>query len=220
MTTAIILSVILTSMITFWLADHLVHKISNTYHQRMVDLFNRVPVQPGDIVMLGDSLTDLSLWNELLPGVPVRNRGINNDNTLGVLERLDQVIQGRPRAVFLLIGTNDLPWFTFTPDWEILKSYEEILKRFRAEVPETVVFVQSLLPRQPRYAPRVRNINPKLKMLAERYGYPYVNLHPRFATQRGAMRRDLSNDNLHLNGRGYAIWVEEIEPLIRGLLQE
>ena len=217
MTTVILVTFLLTSMLTFWLADHLVNRISRTYYLRQVDLFSTSPIQPGDIVLLGDSLTDLGIWHEMLPGVPVRNRGISNDTTEGVLERLDQVISGKPKAVFLLIGTNDLPWFIFSPDRDILKTYEQILARLREETPETVVFVQSLLPRHARYAPRIRKFNHRLQMLAERYACPYVDLYPHFATAKGALRRDMTNDDLHLNGTGYRTWVEQIQPLIESL---
>ncbi|NMD32143.1 MAG: lysophospholipase, partial [Chloroflexi bacterium] len=30
-------------------------------------------------------------------------------------------------------------------------------------------------------------------------------------------RRDMTNDDLHLNGTGYRTWVEQIQPLIESL---
>src|SRR6266487_6387134 len=63
------------------------------------------------VVFLGDSITqgwaeDLSAW---FPGMKLANRGIGGDTSRGVLIRLkEDVLALDPRAVVLLIGTNDL----------------------------------------------------------------------------------------------------------------
>jgi lysophospholipase L1-like esterase len=65
----------------------------------------------GALVFLGDSITQG--WGDNIggafPGVKVANRGISGDTTRGVLIRLkEDVLDLQPRAVVLLIGTNDL----------------------------------------------------------------------------------------------------------------
>ena len=63
------------------------------------------------VVFLGDSITQG--WGDQMggsfPGLKVANRGISGDTTRGVLIRLQEdVLSLNPRAVVLLIGTNDL----------------------------------------------------------------------------------------------------------------
>src|SRR5438270_7584259 len=71
----------------------------------------RVERDRNAVVLLGDSITqgwgeDFSAW---FPGMKVANRGISGDTTRGVLIRLeDDVLALEPKAVVLLIGTNDL----------------------------------------------------------------------------------------------------------------
>src|SRR5581483_7987262 len=65
----------------------------------------------NSVVFLGDSITQG--WRDNMggrfAGLKVANRGISGDTTRGVLIRLDEdVIALHPRAVVLLIGTNDL----------------------------------------------------------------------------------------------------------------
>ena len=65
----------------------------------------------GAVVFLGDSITQG--WGDdlggVFPGVKVANRGISGDTTRGVLIRLkEDVLDLNPRAVVMLIGTNDL----------------------------------------------------------------------------------------------------------------
>jgi lysophospholipase L1-like esterase len=200
----------LTFMLAFWVAETIVRRA----HVRYVDIYKTFPVNPEDIVMLGDSITDLTRWHELIPDVAIKNRGISGDTTRGVLNRLDPILRGKPLAVFILIGTNDLPWYVFTPDAAILKHYEAILKRFKVESKETRVFVQSILPREWRYSRRIRSLNGHLKTLAQKYGYTYIDLYPMFAERDGAIRRDLSNDHLHLMAAGYRLWVRLIQPYL------
>jgi lysophospholipase L1-like esterase len=49
-----------------------------------------------------------------------------------------------------------------------------------------------------------------LKALAEEFDYTYINLFPAFANSQGGLKQKLTNDNIHLLGAGYCIWVEKI----------
>lgn len=184
------------------------------HHGQKKDFFKYYPIQPGDIVFLGDSITDGARWDELFPGLPVKNRGINADTVEGVVQRLHDILSGQPAAIFILIGTNDLPWYVYHNDAAILGQYEMILQCCKNDTPLTQVFVQSILPRHARYANRIQNLNQQLKSLAEKYACEYIDLFSHFAGENGQMLAELSNDQLHLMGAGYARWVELIKPII------
>src|SRR5690554_5585541 len=81
---------------------------NNWYYQRRMDLYEKLEGKKHDIVVLGNSITERGEWDELIPRKMVANRGIGGDNTFGVLARLDNVIELKPRKLFILIGTNDL----------------------------------------------------------------------------------------------------------------
>lgn len=196
-----------------------VERVAHNHYAQRADFFRRYPVNEGDIVFLGDSITDGGAWEELLPGVPLKNRGINADDTLGVLKRLDDILRSKPLAIFLLIGTNDLPWWTYRNNAEILKTYDQILSRCVAVSPNTKVFVQSLLPRGKGYAQRVKRLNAELETLAARHAFIFINLYPVFADANGILRAELTNDHLHLMAEGYTIWVSIIKPYIDELLK-
>ena len=55
-----------------------------------------------DVVMLGDSITEIPDWRELFPGINIANRGINGDTTQGTVKRLDSVILLHPHKVFVI----------------------------------------------------------------------------------------------------------------------
>ncbi len=80
---------------------------STYYHQRH-SFFKSMPFTKGDIVFLGNSITDGAEWSELFADNRMKNRGISGDISAGVLHRIDEVVQRKPSKIFLLIGTNDL----------------------------------------------------------------------------------------------------------------
>ena len=65
--------------------------------------------QPQDLfILLGDSI---SLWfpPQLLPSQENwLNQGISGETSLGLLKRLELLDQTKPKAIFLMIGINDL----------------------------------------------------------------------------------------------------------------
>jgi lysophospholipase L1-like esterase len=184
-------------------------------HQaRRVSAFEAFPLVPDDVVFLGDSITEGGLWEELFPGVRTRNRGIGGDTSDGVLRRLEQVTRAGPTKVFLLIGTNDL--FRGASEAEVVSNIEEILDRLKQESPDTEVYLQSVLPRAASYRASVEALNARLAEVAGERGAAWVDLYPGFLDpETGGIRAELSNDELHLLGPGYALWKAQIEGLVR-----
>lgn len=181
-------------------------------YERWVSQFEEVPVQPGDTVFLGDSLTEFGAWSELFPDQDVRNRGIAGDTTAGVLQRLDQVIEGRPGQVFLMIGTNDL--FAGVPEAEIVANVVQIVGAIQVGSPATDIYVLSVLPRGARFQAQVESLNTSMER-AIRDRATWVNLYPLFLDEAGSSIDDrYSNDELHLTGAGYLVWRDAIQDLM------
>jgi lysophospholipase L1-like esterase len=176
--------------------------------ERLLSFFATSPVAPGDVVFLGDSLTDGARWDELFPGLPVRNRGVPADTTADVLARLDEVTAGKPARVLLMIGTNDLGQGASVA--ETAARYREILARLRRESPSTRIDVQSVLPRSGSYREDVEALNHEIQRAARDAGATWIDLYPDFVAPDGSIRDDLSNDELHLLGPGYAIWRDRV----------
>jgi lysophospholipase L1-like esterase len=213
----ILLVFLVVTMVLLVITRQAAETLVGHHHAQKVDFFRHFPAQPGDIVFLGDSITDGARWEELFPGLPVKNRGINADTTHGALQRMDDILPGQPAAIFILIGTNDMAWYNNHRDSDIVASYKAILQRCQTESPRTRVFVQSILPRHQPYARRIQRLNTLLEELAGQMGCTFINLYPHFAAPDGSLRPELTNDNLHLLAQGYAIWVELLTPYLESL---
>lgn len=206
-------------LVVFTITRLEVGRIARHHYLQRADFFKAHPAMPGDIIFLGDSLTAGGNWDEIFPNLRIKNRGINADTTEGLLERMDCVTRGHPAAVFILIGTNDLPWYEYRTDRMVLETYQKILKKIKTDSPETKVFVESLLPRAHAYAGRIQKLNPKLKKLAEEQGVTFIDLYPHFVDARGDLRSELNNDHLHLLAPGYLIWAETLLPYIESVVK-
>ena len=170
----------------------------------------------GHLVMLGDSITEGGNWDEWFPDSRVVNRGIGGELSGQVLARLHTAID-RPRAVFLLIGTNDLAFDI--PQQEIAHNVESILATIERTAPGTPVVVQSVMPRALAFRDEILALNQRYRdvVAAAPEHVRYLDLWPALATPEGALRPELTEDKLHLNGSGYVEWVEALRPIVTEL---
>lgn len=181
---------------------------------RRESFFQRHPVQASDIVFLGDSITQGGEWDELFPDAFTKNRGIGGDITTGVLGRLQQVTEGRPRAVFIKIGTNDLTHGPVERQTSYAQ-YRTIVELIQRESPGTEIYLQSILPRAAKYREEVEAFNSQIKAIADERSVTYIDLYPHFLADDGSIDDAYSNDELHLNGQGYDLWAEQLLPYVQ-----
>ena len=181
----------------------------NIEHGRL-SFFDAYPLSPEDVVLLGDSIVAGGEWAEIAPGARIRNRGIGGDQSGDLLKRLGPIAKGRPCKLFVLIGTNDLG-AGVAPD-RILHNLESIVDRVRDATPQTRVYLHELFPRDATYAKRIRSLNTEIRRIAEARSLPVVRVFDRFADETGAVRPDLTYDDLHLSGQGYRHWYTLLEP--------
>jgi lysophospholipase L1-like esterase len=137
---------------------------------------------PIDIVMLGDSITEGAPWSLILPCRSVVNSGLSGDTSEGVMDRLGDIIRLKPRAVFLMIGANDIGFRTRTE-----KTAENILvisNRLPINGAEEIVTALN------------RQIETTVGQLVRKISLPID-------------QQDF-NDGLHLNTSGYLKWRDAI----------
>lgn len=191
------------------------------YWEQRVSLFDKLPVVPGDIVFLGNSITDGGEFNELFDIENAKNRGISGDVIDGVQERLAQVTDGKPSKIFLLIGINDISHDIETQ--RLAGRYERLVKEIREKCPETELYLQSIMPINNDYR-RYKNLkgkekeipalNEKIQEIAGRYGATYIDLWPALADESGKLNKKYTNDGLHLTGPGYKAWSAAIRDYV------
>jgi lysophospholipase L1-like esterase len=188
-----------------WLRGH--------YADRVTEIA-ALPAMNGGVAFVGDSITEGGKWPELFPGVTVRNFGVSGDTSWGLIERAGQVIAAKPDRIFLLIGTNDFGNHQRSPQ-EVAGHVAEVLDLWKAALPNTQVYVQSVLPRQSEYRERVETLNGLLMTIAADKGARFIDIYTPFLVGEG-LDPSVTGDALHLTDAGYARWVGIIGLCVTG----
>lgn len=194
-----------------------------TYYYQRATLFEKLPITSTDIVFLGNSLTDGCEWTELFGNPHIKNRGISGDEVMGIYDRIDPILKGKPAKIFLLTGVNDVS-HDLTAD-SILVMYKKLVSKIKSDSPKTKLYIQSVLPVNDEFTrfPKVHNktqvildINKGLKQLAKENGYTYIDLYTHFiAPGTQSFDKKYTNDGLHLLGPGYLVWKEVLKPYVK-----
>ena len=196
------------------------------YYLDKLSQFLSLPRGRGGVVLLGDSLIDFGPWEELLPGHTVRKRGIAGDFIEGFTARLDEVASQKPDAIVIIGGCNSLvKWPESTPE-TVWSAYETLLSRLRELLPDTPLFVESVLPLSPKDAGEYEGFNDKAEALnafleknQSRFAYRYLDLASLVRDARGDLREDLTPDGCHLTLEGYRIWADQLRPELEAVLK-
>lgn len=186
-------------------------------YKELVAKFNTEKITRKNFVFLGNSITAGADWAKLLSLPNAVNRGISGDITFGVLERLNEVIAGKPAKIFVLIGINDVS--RNIPDSVILRNYKTIISRIREGSRKTQIYFYTLLPVNSSFD-KFKNhygkdehilwLNDQIRQLKAKQ-VTIIDLYPHFLDADKHLRAELTKDGLHLKPEGYAVWADILQ---------
>ena len=168
---------------------------------------------PPDAVFIGDSITEN--WSDGDPSMfDARhvNRGIGGQTSSQLLVRfMADVVALRPRAVHIMIGTNDIAGNTGPASDETFENNVRAMvaiarahniRVILAAIPPmaTIAWAPDLKPIR-----RVKLLNGWLEKYAQTTNAVFVDYGPVLGDGAGALKLDLGNDGVHPNRNGYAV---------------
>jgi len=174
------------------------------------------------VVFLGDSITQG--WGDdfsrHFPGMKIANRGISGDTTRGVLIRLkDDVLALHPRAIVLLIGTNDLEEQA-DPE-TITANLKLILAELKQHDPKMPVVLCQVFPSsetKKRPADKIKKLNQLYAATVKGDAQIIlIETWTLFANGQGDAKPEEFPDLLHPNQVGYAKWAAALRPIFATL---
>jgi lysophospholipase L1-like esterase len=190
------------------------------------------------VVFMGDSITDAWVspqYGGFFPGKPYVDRGISGQTTPQMLIRFrPDVIALQPKVVVILAGTNDIAGNTGPMTLgEIegnLASMAELAKTNKIRM-----VLASVLPvsnyghdrqgnpldmRINRPPEKILELNAWIKRYAADKGHTYLDYFSAMVDEQGLLQRDLSEDGLHPNAKGYAVMSPLAEQAIRAAIKK
>lgn len=179
----------------------------------------------GQVVFVGDSITDYCDLERYYPDFLAYNRGIASDTTDGLLKRMNEsIFDLKPSVIVLLIGINDFAFCSGGVE-HIEANYDEILRQISTTLPDAKVVVQSCYPvasgQYPNHFKAYKSVpvlNERIEALALKYGYIYVDVYSSLVTEDGTLNLQYTDDGLHPNDNGYKVISSVLNPVIKGIL--
>lgn len=189
---------------------------------------------PVELVLLGDSITDAwdddgkAVLQERFGKYNPLNLGIGGDRTENVIWRLRHgAVDGlKPKALVLMLGTNNLRGDGTRPAGEIVMGMAEIVRELRTRLPETKILLLAVFPRgrakEDSWRVQLPSLNYELKKLAEANGpaVTWLDINAAFLDAEGKLPEAVMPDALHPNAEGYRLWADAMGPTVEKLMGE
>jgi lysophospholipase L1-like esterase len=186
-----------------------------------------VKSSPYSILFFGDSLTegwDPAAWQRNMAPRGILNAGISGDRTDHLLWRLahGNLAGPPPKAVILLIGTNDLGSGR-SPEASA-DGIRANLALLRQRLPSARILLLGLLPREefPGAPLRraVERLNALIRDCADDNHIFFAEIGGVLLDSGGRLGTAISPDHLHLSERGYALLAKQLGPILDGLVAD
>jgi lysophospholipase L1-like esterase len=192
--------------------------------------FVEIAKQGGiDLLLHGDSITDWWLqeankpvFDKYFGHLKTANFAIAGDTTQGVLWGLrNGEGQGfQPKAVMLMIGTNNTGTFTGP---EIAEGVGAVVLELRRNFPNAKILLLAIFPRSVPGDPvrdKIAEVNRLISRLDDRQHVFYMDIGSKFLDEKGVFLPDsFRPDNLHPQAKGYEIWGEAVSAKLAELMK-
>jgi lysophospholipase L1-like esterase len=183
-----------------------------------------------DLLFHGDSITDWwvqgdankAMFDKYFGNTRTANFAIAGDTTQGVLWGLKNGEgQGfQPKAVMLMIGTNNAGTFTAP---EIAEGVGAVVLEMRKDFPDAKILLLAIFPRSTPGDPvreKIAEVNRIISKLDDQRHVFYMDIGTKFLDEKGVFLPDsFRADNLHPQAKGYDIWGSAVKDKLAELMR-
>jgi lysophospholipase L1-like esterase len=181
-----------------------------------------------DVVFYGDSITDgwngagKDVWKDKFAPLKAVDFGIGGDRTQHLLWRMQNgELEGyKAKVMVLMIGTNNLGANT---NEEIADGIKAVVEEFQKNQPKAKVLLLGIFPRgemaTDKNRDRIKDINKIIAKMDDGKKVKYMDIGDKFLEKDGTISKEIMPDFLHLSPKGYGIWGDAVEPVLKGMLK-
>jgi lysophospholipase L1-like esterase len=176
------------------------------------------PSDRADVVMVGDSITQLGQWGEYFPCLVIANRGAVGDGAAEALKRIDNIRSTKAKMAFIMFGINDLAAGR-SPN-SAAQHEEELATALRQDGQSPVIlstlYVSPAENNFQKINAGVDELNSDLKQWSEVNHVPFINLVLTMSDEGALPAKMAAPDGMHLNAAGYAAVRVHLKPWMDG----
>jgi len=183
-----------------------------------------------DVLFLGDSITQgwegkesKEVWEKEFGKLKPANFGIGGDRTEHIIWRITEgkELEGiRPKAVVLMIGTNNMGNNSAE---QIAEGVTAIVKELNHQLPHTKILLLGIFPRSAKatdtFRAKIKDCNERIAKLDDGKQVHYLDIGGKFLEADGSLSKEIMPDYLHLSKKGYQIWADAIKEDLGKLLK-
>ncbi len=171
------------------------------------------------IVFIGSS--SIRIWTTLASDFPehkVFNRGFGGSHLNDSVFYFDRIVAPyKPKMIVLYAGGNDIN-FGKTPE-AVFAAFTNFVAKAHQALPKTRVAYISIAPNPSRWS-QVEQVKAANKLIEDftkkDSNLAFINIFPAMLGEDGKPKPDIFlKDNLHMNEKGYAIWVPIVRPFLK-----
>ena len=177
------------------------------------------------IVFYGDSITrawqeenGIKVWNEFYGNLSAVDYGVPGDRTEHLVCRIrsGEVIGLQPKVVILKIGTNNMDFNTAD---DIAKGVKAVIDSLSDEISNVQILLLAILPRSGPLNAKVKQTNELIGKFNDGKSLRFLNMNSHFEDDKGVILKDLYTDGVHLTEKGYRLWAQTMDPLLKEMLK-
>jgi lysophospholipase L1-like esterase len=173
----------------------------------------------GMILFIGSS--SFRLWKDVkedFHNPDILNRAFGGATLADVINYQDDVVlKYNPKKIFIYCGENDIASSDAVTPELVFERFRTLFETLRARFPETPIVFVSIKPSILRWSmkDRMMAVNGLISdFLKDKKNTAFVNIWDKMLENGEPMKDIFLEDRLHMNKKGYAIWVKEMEPLV------
>ena len=190
------------------------------FRNHRYDSFKVLETDNESIVFIGNSITDMHCWPEAFKTsdgryLPIVNRGNSGTYSTEQSNNLESYIAGKPKKVFMMIGTNDIATsggLNFSGE-QVLQYVKSMVDRIHMRSPETKIYLYSILNNKTsnRVEATWLHTNKIVKEYVEAQDVEWLTYIDLYDKLTGVAQGGVwSYDYLHLTAAAYKVWCETI----------
>lgn len=215
---------VLPRVICFVIILFFIHRIKAQPFIEEINAFKKqdsIQLPPANAILFVGS-SSVRMWTSLKQDFPVYsivNRGFGGSSLTDVIRYADQIIfPYQPGQIVIYCGENDLAASDTASAEVVFERFQQLFALIRKQLPEVPLAFISIKPSPSRQhlLKKIVATNDLIReFLKKQAKTAYVDVYSAMTDQEGSPKGDLFvDDRLHMNKKGYAIWVEIIGPFL------
>jgi lysophospholipase L1-like esterase len=176
----------------------------------------KTPIKNSVLFIGSSSFTKWTHLQQDFPSIPILNRAFGGSTLLDVIRFQNEVIfKYQARKIVIYCGENDLASSENITATEVFNRFKTLYTNIKKQYPKVPIVYVSIKPSLSRWKMKERQIETNTLIEAfinKKRNIVFVNVWDKMLDENGNPKADIfSPDRLHMNEKGYQIWIDALK---------